>query len=199
MYDEKEISAKINNLMTENNLTINNVCRDYTDSFGETKMRMPPEKYIDISRTTFHKLLKGKMPKITMDQFISICNYFEVSLSYLLGESEYKDGKRETIGKELNICDDSAKNLIELSNLPINSVFDYLLKYHNNSFSAFALDILSAIHAKYTGTETTKYFDKLMRYKVQDSLYDLIESIDGKDLEKFIFETHEERNKRKKQ
>ena len=130
MYNEKEICERIKNLFEERKkecgITENQICRDYTTikkengkmiyengkPKRETKLRTSGN-YIDISRTTFRKILKGTIPAITIDQLLSICNYFNISLSYLLGETDYKNNAADNAGKYTGLSPKALENLIK--------------------------------------------------------------------------------------
>ena len=103
-YDIKKVGERIKYLIESNNLKASNICQ--LDRNGVINER----KCLPMARQTLSKAIKGEA-ELSFNQLIAICNFFNVSLDYLLGESDYTSKEKEVAGKLLGFHEMALDNI----------------------------------------------------------------------------------------
>lgn len=113
---KKTIGKKINDLMNEKNVTIYKLCNDLN------------EHETIITRQTFSKVLNGEA-ELPLKPLMEICNYFNVSINYLLGETDYKSKEAETAAQYIGFSPKAIELLHNLKHQPPLFMLSYMFSY----------------------------------------------------------------------
>lgn len=111
------IGENIVNLLHINNISIQAAC--------DTSR----ERFIHLSRQTLSKATKGET-ELTITQLLDICDFFGVSLDYIMGKTQYTNNDARAAGEYIGLSPESVETLHD--NIDTNGAFclEYLLRFH---------------------------------------------------------------------
>lgn len=198
------IGENIVNLLHINNISIQAAC--------DTSR----ERFIHLSRQTLSKATKGET-ELTITQLLDICQFFGVSLDFLMGKTPYTNPDARAAGEYIGFTPASTENLHANKYFRSMWVFDFMMWYHPNEILNLLYQIGAAClcHAQYEVFDTLAGSDVLNadnidsfinilagrnpaenkkdavtweRITIQDTVRDIIENIEPVHLMAFLLQ-----------
>lgn len=142
-YDPKKVGQRIKDLMEKNGYNTNNICNSITDKWGYSVAN--PNPHLNMSKPTLKKILDGQENSASFYQMMDICNFFHVSMDYLLGESDYTNKEADIAGKYCGLSPESVSLLHDKYYDDFHIFLDYLLMRHSDQTALLLKQFGSAI------------------------------------------------------